>query len=322
MALATRKPTGLTPWPMLLIAGVEKAGKSWSCAEASGSPLVHRTFWVGVGEDDPDEYANVPGADFEIAPHDGTYRGILNVLEEAVNEPSPEGKANMIVLDSASRLWDLIKNDMEEILLGRLRRKKQPIPDDLKLSMDLWNLAAQRWDHIMDTLRAHRGPVLITARLNYVTLMDDKGQPTKAKDWKVEAQKSLPYDVSGIIQLRARGDAWIMGLKSTRFTLDEPDIYPKFSVQDLWSKLGVGETPMADRTHATVRAVDSEAPTPVVASTGRPDDWWFVTLSEVQTTEGLREFYRGTAANPTGQGVPADWKELLTARAEEFKAAA
>lgn len=325
MALQTRKPTGATPWPMILLAGVEKAGKSWACAEASASPLVGRTIWIGIGEDDPDEYANIPGADFEIAAHDGTYRSILTTLEAAVAEPGIGGKPNMIVVDSMTRLWDLLKNDMEEILLGRLRRNRKPIPDDLKLTMDLWNLAGQRWDHIMDTLRSHKGPVLLTSRLNYVTLMDDKGQPTKQKDWKIDSQKSLPFDVTGIVQLRARGDAWITGLKSVRFTVPGIEPYNGFTVQDLWSKLGVGEAVMADRSHANLHAVGDEEPAKPPAAapvTGAPDDWWSVMLSEIGEVEGLRDFYNKTKNSPNSPGIPADWANLINARAAEVQQAA
>jgi len=324
MALITRKPTGATPWPMILIAGVEKAGKSWACAEASSSPLVHRTIWIGIGEDDPDEYAHIPGSDFEIAQHDGTYRGILNVLEQAVQEPGEGGKPNMIVVDSMTRLWDLMKNDMEEIFLKRLRRSKKPIPDDLKLTMDLWNLAGQRWEHIMDTLRSHNGPVLLTSRLNYVTLMDENGKPTKQKDWKVDSHKSLPYDVTGIVQLRERGDVWITGLKSVRFTIPGVQQYAGFSIQDLWAKLGVGEATMSNREHSGAKAVGEET-TPAKsqpAPDGAPDDWWHVMLSEIGSIEQLREFYSKTASNPSVAGIPADWKTLINDRSTMFQVAA
>ena len=57
--LRTRRPSGKPSWPIVLIAGAEKAGKSWACAAASGSDLIGRTLWIGLGEDDPDEYANL-----------------------------------------------------------------------------------------------------------------------------------------------------------------------------------------------------------------------------------------------------------------------
>lgn len=75
MTLKTRQPTGKPSWPILLLAGREKAGKSWAAVAASASDLIGRTLYIGIGEDDPDEYALIPGASFEIVEHDGTYPG-------------------------------------------------------------------------------------------------------------------------------------------------------------------------------------------------------------------------------------------------------
>jgi hypothetical protein len=184
MALTTRQPTGLPSWPILLIAGVEKAGKSWACAEASSSDLIDRTLWIGVGEDDPDEYGAIPGARFEIVEHDGTYRAILGAIEAARNEPTPNGKPHLIVLDSATRLWDLLCDSAQAEANRRAARKAQQqnrrAPDaDVPISMDLWNVAKSRWGHILDALRDHQGPVILTARLDEVTVVNDKGDPTK-----------------------------------------------------------------------------------------------------------------------------------------------
>jgi hypothetical protein len=129
--LNTRQPTGKPPWPILLLAGAEKAGKSYSAAEASASNLIGRTLWVGVGEDDPDEYGALPGARFEIVEHDGTYRGILAALTAALRS-RPTGKPNLIVLDSATRLWDLLCDEQQVVANRRARVKAEkynrPVP--------------------------------------------------------------------------------------------------------------------------------------------------------------------------------------------------
>ena len=218
MSLKTRKPTGLAPWPITLVAGAEKAGKSWSAAEASGSDLIGRTLWVGIGEDDPDEYALIPGANFEIVEHAGTYRSILDELTNAVAEPQGD-KPTLIVVDSMTRLWDLIVGDVQEIANRRAREKarkyNKPVSDDdVQISMDLWNTAKQRWEHVIDTLRFHTGPVVLTARLKQVTVMGADGKPTTEKTWKIEAEKSLPYDVGAIVELPARGEAYLSGVAS------------------------------------------------------------------------------------------------------------
>lgn len=245
--IATRKPTGKPPWPILLIAGVEKAGKSYAAAAASASPNIGRTFWVSVGEDDPDELGALPGARFEIVEHDGTYRGVLAALTAAAAEHSKGNTPNLIVLDSATRLWELLCDEQQVEANRRARAKAAKYnravgDEDATVTMDQWNTAKQRWAHCIEVLRNHTGPSIVTARMEQVTILDDKGNPTKDKDWKVKAEKSLPYDVGATVELRARGEALLSGVRSLRFQpKDAHTPFPDFTVQSLWDKLGVTE---------------------------------------------------------------------------------
>lgn len=254
MSLQTRPPTGRPSWPILLLAGAEKAGKSWACAEASGSKLVGRALWIGIGEDDPDEYGTVPGARFEIVEHDGTYRGILAALVDATAEP--HGRApTLLVVDSMTRLWDLLCEDAQGTAnrraMAKARRYNKPVPDeDVQITMDLWNAAKQRWTHVINTLRAHQGPVLVTARMEQVTVMDSAGKPTAEKAWKVKAEKSLPYDVGGIVEMPARGETWLTGVRSVRMALPERTRLPKFTVAELWQRMGLADGPVGERLHS------------------------------------------------------------------------
>jgi hypothetical protein len=254
MPLTTRKPTGKAPWPIMLLAGSEKSGKSYACAQASASKLIGRTLWVGVGEDAPDEYGALPGARFEIVEHDGTYRGILNALAACAAEPSKD-VPNLIVLDSATRLWDLLCDEQQHVANERARRKaakfNKPLPDeDATITMDQWNTAKQRWGHCIDTLREHQGPSIVTARLESVTVLDGKGQPTTDRTWKVKAEKSLPYDVGVVVEMPARGDTWLTGVRSLRWTATEPRVqYPDFTVEKLWTDLGLAEKDAAGERH-------------------------------------------------------------------------
>ena len=109
MTLTTRKPTGRASWPILLLAGREGAGKTFAALSASASPLVGRTLYIGIGEDDPDEYSLIPGVEFDIVVHDGTYPGILAAIKAAVDEPAGDLQT-LIVVDSMSRLWTLIQD--------------------------------------------------------------------------------------------------------------------------------------------------------------------------------------------------------------------
>ena len=107
--------------------------------------------------------------------------------------------------------------------------------------MDLWNRGKGMWRHIVQAINAHNGPVLLTARLEPVTVMDDRGKPTPIKADKIKTEKSLPYDVDGVIQMPERGKTIISGLRSVVIQLDGPTEFPNFTVDGLWSSLGLGD---------------------------------------------------------------------------------
>jgi hypothetical protein len=262
----TRKPTGLPPWPITLLAGAEKSGKSYAAAEASASDLVGRTFWISVGEDDPDEYGAIPGARFEIVSHDGTYRDILAAVSWCTQQPRIKDKPNLIVIDSHGRFWDLL-SDMAQIAANvraaeKARKYNRPIPtEEAPINSDLWNLARQRWDHVLDALRAHDGPVIVTARLEMQTVFNDNGDPTKDRHQKVKAQKSLPSDVGAIVEMPERGKVFVTGVRSLRWKQTDARVeFPNFTVEALWRKLGLAEDgATAPRQHTRVDAEDRPA---------------------------------------------------------------
>jgi hypothetical protein len=257
MTVKTRKPTGKPSWPITLLAGAEKTGKSWAAAAAAGSDLIARTYWMGIGEDTPDEYGLI--ADFDIIEHDGTYREILRNLTEVAAET--QVGVTLLVVDSMTRLWDLIKDNAQAKANARARsnatryNKAQP-SGDVPISMDLWNDAATEWNHIMNALRAHRGPVILTARLDTVTVMGDDGKPTKQKQEKVSAQKSLPFDVGAVIEMPVRGEAYITGVRSVKLQLPERLLVKDFTMDGLWRKLGLHEVEIGERTHDAPKVDD------------------------------------------------------------------
>ena len=258
MAITTRKPMGVPPWPIMLLAGREKAGKTWAALSASGSPLVGRTLYIGLGEDDPDEYGLIPGAEFEIVVHDGTFEGFLGAVRDAVAEPAVGGLPTLIVVDSMTRLWNLIQDNMQAIANRRAKGRKTA-SGDYTISTDLWNVAAGQWQDVMDALRMHQGPVVLTARLDSVAVMEN-GTPTAQKEWKVQAHKTLVFDASVVVEMRERGSFLITGLRSVRIALEKPKQYPDFTVEKLWGDLGLAEG-SGKREHAAVVA-DKSGPEP------------------------------------------------------------
>lgn len=233
MTITTRKPTGRPSWPLTLAAGGEGAGKSFLAAEASASDLIGRTLWIGYGEQDPDEYALIPGADFDIVQHDGTVSQIKAIVRELAEQPRPE-KPTLIVLDSGTKLWDAISENAQ---LDANRRQKR---EDATIGVDIWNKHKAHWRAIIDALRAHDGPAIITARYEEVAEIV-KGKPTGEKLWKVKAEKGLPYDVDAVIHMEERGKYVISKVRSVRLLLEKPRTWPGFTMDAFWRALGLHE---------------------------------------------------------------------------------
>lgn len=315
--LRTRKPTGKPSWPMLLLAGAEKSGKSYSAAVAASSPLVGCTYWVTIGEDDPDEYGQL--GDFDIVEHDGTYPGILAAIRAAASQPAPTEGVPLLVVDSMTRLWDLLKDHAQDVAnrraAAKAKKANRPAPEeDAQITMDLWNAAADQWHTVMAAIRSFPGPVILTARLDVVAVMDDNGQPTKEKTTKVQAHKSLPYDAGAVIEMPQRGETWITGVRSVRMRLMERTRAPKnFTVDWFWRQLGLHEDETSTREHTAPRIVAAE-PTdsdPAGTISNRP-----TTDSDRQKPDLIRSGRPQTPRPQKAQPLPAPTEEQRVAVAE------
>lgn len=245
MTITTRKPTGKTSWPFVLLAGVEGGGKTWAAVEATGMDSVDQAFFIELGEGMADEYGQVPGADFQIIEHDGTVGMIREAIAWACEQSATDGKHNMLIFDSLSELWALLSDNAQTEANRRAARKGRKVPDDgAQITMDLWNRATDVWEGIITQLRRFPGPVIGTARLEQVTLMDNNGQPTKDKDWKIQAQKRLPYRVQVIVQAR-QPRTWTMTKIATtvpalQLEPGQERTFNDFSVVKLLETMGVG----------------------------------------------------------------------------------
>lgn len=251
----TRRPTGRPSWPITLLAGVEGSGKSYKAAEATGSDLVGRSFWLSVGEDDPDEYGRVPGADFEIVNHDGTYRDQLAALEWASTQPQVDDKPTLLIVDSFGRVWDLLANMAQ----AEANRRRRDATGEARIASDLWNLAGARWERMLNVMRRHAGPVIITARLERQTVFTEAGDPTKEKHNKVKAQKGLASDAGVVVELREwyPSPAHVVKARSLTWQADPSRAIDGFTIDGLWRALGLaGET--TERSHTEVKVAPGE----------------------------------------------------------------
>ncbi|KAM9863108.1 AAA family ATPase [Leucobacter sp. BZR 635] len=256
-ALATRKPSGLPSWPVILLAGREKTGKSYHAALASSSALVGRTLWLGFGEKDPDEYGAIPGADFEIVEYDGTLAGLQAFARAAVAQPQEGGKPNLIIVDSGTVIWDTLRD--KATWMARQRGSINQKTQEPIVGMDLWNHVTGEWNALLRTLRSHNGPVIITARMDSTTVMNDRGQPTAVKEDKVKGQRNLAYDVDAIIEMPARGQATLTGARSVIHKLPERMNIEDFDTKGidwLWRSLGLDRQAAAQAEYTEAAPVD------------------------------------------------------------------
>lgn len=225
-ALRTRKPTGRVPWPLILIEGGEKSGKSWACAQFSTSPRIGQMYWIDLGEGSADEYGAIPGANYLVVEHDGTWAQIQGAVDAVKAEAARAADAGqppvVLVIDSMTAEWDLLKDWASDKARQRhnakARKYSKPLlaaDDEPKISMDLWNEAGARHRKLMTTLMTFPGIVLLTARGKDVAALDDKGAPIAGtKDYRVEGHKTLGFDVSCWIRLDRSKPGRVIGVRS------------------------------------------------------------------------------------------------------------
>lgn len=265
MTLKTRKLTGRPPWPITLLAGTEKVGKTWAAVEASISDLVGHTLWFSIGEDIPDEYRKLPGFvddRFDVVEYDGTYRGLRDALVDANGFRDVDGKPTLWVLDSASRLWDMLSGMAQIEANHRYARKHngQAPNEDVRPTVDLWNLATDRWGYVLDEVRAHQGPSILTARMELTTVMNSNGDPTKEKVQKIQAQKRLPFDVGAIVEMPALGETYLSGVRSVKLAQMQPRVvFKDFKMDTLWRRLGLADEPVGHRDYSAIDPDDKPA---------------------------------------------------------------
>ncbi|MGC5042518.1 hypothetical protein ACLQ16_04275 [Streptomyces albidoflavus] len=245
----SRKPTGKPNPPIILLTGPEKTGKSYEAARGSGSDLIGTTYWIEIGgtEGTADYYGRVPGADYEIVPHDGSYQDILDAIRWVNHQPRVDGKPNMLVIDSMTSLWDMLSDEIAMYARNRAIRKAQrnrsrvpTLDDPVVIDSDLWNRAKDRWGEVLWLLRRHQGPCLLLARTEIVTAFEND-KPTRNTTRKVKAEKNLPAAVDAIVDLHAIGEAWLTGVRTLHMEIQpgETQRFHNFTVDALLRRLGL-----------------------------------------------------------------------------------
>lgn len=213
--LETRQPTGKVAFPLVLLEGGDKSGKSFAALSLSASERIGRTFVLELDEPTADEYASL--GDFEILEHNGTYRSIIGQLRAATAVQSDPEKPNLIVFDTTSAYWDLLKIWVD----SRARKTKKAIeilrtdPDaEIDISMNLWNDAADRWNEMINLLRRWPGIAVVICRAEEVAMVKN-GKPVPGQtDYSIKAHKSLPFAVNAHVRMLPGHQATLISARS------------------------------------------------------------------------------------------------------------
>jgi hypothetical protein len=256
VTLRTRKPTNAVSWPLVLLAGEAKTGKTYAAAEFTGDPRVGRSFWLDLGEGCADEYGAVPGADYEIVEHDGTWVDIIDQVTE-VREVAREALAKgvkpvSLTIDSMSAEWSMLSAWTDT----RARRSKsnkarlEQDPDsEIDITSNYWNDANSRHNKLMNILKTFPGIVIMTALETEKTQFDAGGRPKQGapKVAKPDAQKRLAADSTVWLRLSLENPPTLVGLRSVKFTIrpgvDKPVTMRDFNLATLlFEKLEVNAT--------------------------------------------------------------------------------
>jgi hypothetical protein len=231
--LQTRQPTGRVPWPLILVEGPEKAGKSYGIAVLSASDKVGQTYWIDLGEGSADEYGAVPGARYVVVEHDGTWPSIFGSVQAIHAEAQRASDAGeppvVLAIDSMTAEWDMHKD-----WATNRARKRRGVTDpnaEVKVAMDLWNDANSRHAKLMRLLMTFPGIAIMTARGKPIAMIGDDGKPVEGKkEYKVEGQKYLGSDASCWVRLDREEPGKVIGLRSVHAGVrpgrDEPKELP------------------------------------------------------------------------------------------------
>ena len=249
--IKSHKPSGRVPWPLVLLEGEEKSGKSYALAELSASPRVGMCYWIDLGEGSSDEYGAIPGAEYEVIDHDGSYGDILEqitaVYWEAKRAADAGEPPTVLGIDTMTAMWRMLTNwTNDRAKRSRAGQRALAADPDAEVSAtsNLWNDANGRHRRVLDLLQSFPGIVIITARGKDVAVMGSNGQPIEGrKEWKVEGQKELAFEASVWIRMfRAPRRAQLIGGRGLKLgQMDgKPLDLPDFSLEEIiFDRLGV-----------------------------------------------------------------------------------
>lgn len=216
MALSTRKPTGRVAYPTLIVEGEPKSGKTTAALALSADERIGQTFVFELAEHRADEYASI--GDFLIVEHAGSWSSICDQLDAAMAEPEIDGKPNVIIIDTMSAAWEMLK-DQASAMARKSKRSQRILEEDPHADIETghtqWNAVKTKWWSVVNRLIAWPGIVIFVAKAENVTAFEG-GQPTRNTVWSRTLEKGTVFAVDGVVRARFPDTPLVTELASLR----------------------------------------------------------------------------------------------------------
>jgi hypothetical protein len=218
--LKWRNPTGRFGWPFVLVAGGEYAGKSTHLAKFCASEKVGTCWWLPLGED-PDPHG-VIAPNYRIPELDGTYSNLMATARaiadycRAERAADPNCPPAVICVDAGSALWQALSAWAEARAKSSdaARAKLARDPDaEIKLQREHWNAANKRWNDFIKVLREAQAIVIMSTRGGMVSGTDEKGQPTREKEWTIFCQKDAGFVSTAYVRVDREKPPALIGVR-------------------------------------------------------------------------------------------------------------
>lgn len=210
------KPDGAPPWPRILVSGPGGSRKSWTMAKLSTDERLGGMFWLEVGADNVTarEYGAIPGANYTLIGHDGTWNGIMGQLGAhwllAVEAEKRGDPPIALAVDDMAAVNDMLETMKDQRARRKMAAKLEAKNEDpagawrsdvdVDVTPDLHNLGKYRHRQFMWFVLSWPGPVLMACGEDMATIYENE-KPTKKKDWTLKGRKDLPKTISGWFRL-------------------------------------------------------------------------------------------------------------------------
>lgn len=248
--IQTRKPTGRPTWPFILVHGPEKTGKSWLAAQLTTTGRFSRCFYVDWGlEGAADDFAILPGADYEIVLHDGTFDSVaaqVKAIHAFAEEQAAKGeKPVLLVIDGLSEAWDQLKLEAEALARDTKANRERLARDpnyEITIPQPVWTKIHAKARRFHKDLVTINGVAVGTAKGEEVTEVGKNGHPTGNKIYKIQCHKDVPFAASVVLELSRTAPPMITGMRHPLSGI-RPGIDPAYKLGErpleelIWGRL-------------------------------------------------------------------------------------